>query len=329
MDRPVDRPAGTPARPGLAMLVLAAVLAAVPAGAQVTGTVPADPDGAGAMISDPGAAPAAMMPLIAAPDDPARSVPGGGIVGSETPAYNSFLGGETMPAPVEDFAPPALPVVVELFTSQGCSSCPPVDAMLAQLSAEPGVLPLSLHVDYWDYLGWSDSFARPEFTDRQEGYARASGERALYTPQLIVDGRDTAVAPGPAQLMALIDANRVSPAMVGVRRESTGEGEMIELLPLSDLGGAVDILLVRYAPERRVEVTAGENRGRTVTYINVVLGMDQLAHWDGARALRLTVRPGDQPGDGFPPDTRHVLLVQEAAGGDELPGPILAAIQLD
>ncbi|WP_234463991.1 DUF1223 domain-containing protein [Paracoccus caeni] len=272
-------------------------------------------------------------PVIVAPNDAGRAAPamGQAFAPPETATYNAFAASDMAPPPMEnyDFAPPALPVVVELFTSQGCSSCPPADAMLSNLANQPDVLPLSYHVDYWDYLGWADSFARPEFTERQELYARASGERSVYTPQLIVDGQDTAVAPGPSQLMGLIDANRVSPAMVSVRRESTENGETIELMPLSDLGGSVDILLVRYAPERKVEVTAGENRGRVVTYTNVVLSMDRLAEWDGANPLRMTVNPDGAADDQMPADTRHVVLVQSDRRDSDHPGPILAAIRLD
>lgn len=275
----------------------------------------------------------ADAPVIAAPNDPGRAEPamGQAFAPPETATFNAFAASDVPPPPMDsyDFAPPALPVVVELFTSQGCSSCPPADAMLAQIANEPGVLALSYHVDYWDYLGWADSFAKPEFTERQELYARASGERSVYTPQLIVDGQDTAVAPGPSQLMGLIDANRMSPAMVSVRRETTEAGETIELMPLSDLGGRVDIMLIRYAPERRVEVTAGENRGRVVTYTNVVLAMDQLAEWDGARPLRMNVKPDGIADDSMPADTRHVVLVQQDSAGSDQPGPILAAIQLD
>lgn len=270
-------------------------------------------------------------PIIAAPNDPGRWAPppSTAYVPSEMGGFNSFAAAETVPLPMDRFNPGDLPVVVELFTSQGCSSCPPADAMLAGLSDEPDVLPLSFHVDYWDYLGWADSFARPEFTARQEGYAHAAGERAVYTPQIIVDGQDTAVAVGPAQLMGLIDASRVAPAMVSVQRETTSKGEAIEVMPLSDLGGEVEIVMIRYAPERQVRMTAGENRGKVVTYTNVVLSLELLAEWDGAAPLRMTVSPDGTADDSFPADTRHALLVQQEHGGDGLPGPILAAIRLD
>lgn len=320
LSRAAVRQVVAPARAALVALLLGALAA----GAQA----PAEADSASSATQ--GLAPS-EPPVIAAPDDPGRQAPGAlNFAAPEAGGLNSFLSADLAPSPPMDvLGAPAQPVVVELFTSQGCSSCPPADAMLERLAAQPGVLPLSFHVDYWDYLGWADRFARPEFTRRQEGYARAAGERALFTPQLIVDGRDTAFAPGPAQLMALIDASRVAPAMVSVQRDSLAEGEAIELLPLSELGGPVDVLLVRYAPRRQVEVTEGENRGRLATSINVVLGMDRLAQWDGTRPLRMTVRPDQAGGQDFPADTRHVLIVQRALRGDDLPGPILAAIRLD
>lgn len=271
-------------------------------------------------------------PVIAAPRDPGRWAPppSSAYVPSDMGGFNSFAAGDVLP-PLDHFGlnPDTLPVVVELFTSQGCSSCPPADAMLAGLADEPDILPLSFHVDYWDYLGWADSFARPEFTARQERYALAAGERSVYTPQIIVDGQDTAVSLGPAQLMGLIDASRLSPATVSIQRDTTPRGEVIELMPLSDLGGEVEILMVRYAPEREVRMTAGENRGKVITYTNVVLSLDRLAEWDGAAALRVTVSPDGTADDRFPADTRHALLVQKEHGGDGMPGPILAAIRLD
>lgn len=273
----------------------------------------------------------ADAPIIAAPANPGRSAPSvtSPYSAPEIGGFNSFTASDMAPPPLDNFTPPTLPVVVELFTSQGCSSCPPADAMLETLADDPGILPLSLHVDYWDYLGWADSFANPEFTARQEAYARAAGERSVYTPQLIIDGQDTAVAPGPVQLMGLIDAHRASPAVVSLNREQTAEGDRIEIVPLSELAMPIDVILVRYAPQRTVEIKAGENRGREMTYVNVVLSLEKLADWDGQAPLRLTVRQEGLPDDSFPADTRHVILVQEDLSGKEMPGPILAAIGLD
>ncbi|MFN3525554.1 MAG: DUF1223 domain-containing protein [Paracoccus sp. (in: a-proteobacteria)] len=270
-------------------------------------------------------------PVISAPDDPGRMPPGATGFGLEGGMLNSFSASDA-PAPSMARIPTSsgeIPVVVELFTSQGCSSCPPADAMLSMLAQNADVLALSYHVDYWDYLGWADSFAKPEFSARQEDYARAAGERSIYTPQLIVEGRETALAPGPAQLMGLVDAARYRPAMVAVQRDGEGLTGVIELMPLSDLGGRVDIVMVRYLPERQVDVTAGENRGRTVTYSNIVISLERLAAWDGLAPLRLTVRPGEADDTEFPADARHALLVQQAQAKQGLPGQILAAIRLD
>lgn len=270
-----------------------------------------------------------FAPVISAPDYPGRTAPGAPFSGQGAPAFNSFSGADAQtPAVTAMPQASALPVVVELFTSQGCSSCPPADAMLAMMAQDPQILALAYHVDYWDYLGWADIFARPEFTARQEAYARAAGERSIYTPQLIVAGRDTALAPGPAQLMGLIDAARYRPAMVAVQREGDGLNGTIEVMALSDLGGRVDVSMVRYLPEREVEVTAGENRGRVVTHVNIVQSVETLAAWDGIAPLRLTVRPGPGASD-QPPDMRHALLIQQMQQPYGLPGPILAAIRLD
>ena len=90
-------------------------------------------------------------------------------------------------------------VVVELYTSQGCSSCPPADEFIAMLASNPQILPLALHVDYWDYIGWEDKFANPKFTDRQRAYARDIGSRTIYTPQLIIGGSDRIEGFAPAE----------------------------------------------------------------------------------------------------------------------------------
>lgn len=285
---------------------------------------PAAPGGVENPFDRTGATP----PVIEAPRDPARWAPSSGYAPSELGGVNSFAATDTPPMDSHGLAD-AVPVVVELFTAQGCSSCPAADAMLATLADEPGILPLSFHVDYWDYLGWADSFARPEFSRRQERYAHAAGEHSVYTPQMIVSGSDTALSVGPAQLMGLIDASRFAPALVSVQRKTTPEGLVVKLMPLSDLDGPAQILLVRYAPRRAVEMTAGENQGKRLTYANVVLSLEPLADWDGVVPLRLTLDPDGIAGDRYPPDTRHAVLVQQRLDRDGLPGPILAALRLD
>ncbi|WP_041527126.1 DUF1223 domain-containing protein [Paracoccus aminophilus] len=221
------------------------------------------------------------------------------------------------------------PVVVELFTSQGCSSCPAADDMLADLANRSDVLALSWHVDYWDYLGWSDDFARPEFTVRQKNYARAAGERSIYTPQILVGGTDTLLSLRPADLMSLIETEMARPIALSVVSQDTPDGFKIELTPRGPSKHGIAILLIRYAPARQVEVKSGENRGLTLTYRNIVLGVDRIATWDGRQPLRLKVSSMAQPGSAYPPDTRHALIAQQIGRKDAASGAILAAIKLD
>lgn len=252
------------------------------------------------------------------------------IEAPEASGFNSFAESEQAAPELGLSNLPGAPVVVELFTSQGCNSCPPADAMLAGLADDPDILPLSYHVDYWDYLGWKDNFARPEFTRRQKNYARSVGERAVYTPQMIVGGQDTAPSVQPVDLMGMIDAHRASPALVNVIERDADGRKVIELTPLSDLGGTVGVLLVRFAPRRTVRVTGGENSGRSMTYANVVLDISRLANWDGRAPLRLTIGTASDSGQDFPPDTRHAILIQRMSGAKaQMPGPILTALRLD
>lgn len=206
------------------------------------------------------------------------------------------------------------PVVVELFTSQGCSSCPPADALLQDLAQRDGVIALALHVDYWDYIGWEDSFASPAFTERQHLYARAAGERMVYTPQFIIGGVDRSVGADTMALMDLIagHADRPAPVMLEVRASESGfslEAESVE-------PGAMVVQLVRYDPEETVEILSGENRGRTLTYSNVVRDWDVIARWDGLAPLRLSAE--------FDGGLPAVVIVQEDGHG-----AILAAARVD
>lgn len=222
----------------------------------------------------------------------------------------------------------AVPVVVELFTAQGCSTCPAADGLIATLADQPDVLPLSWHVDYWDYLGWTDGFADPLYARRQQGYAAAAGERGIYTPQIIVNGSDTLIGVGRQGLLALIDQHASRPPSVIVATGDTPAGHVIDLTPRASLPGGVQVSLIRYLPRREVAVTTGENSGRTLVYRNIVVGVEKLADWPARDQLRLTVRnAAGSPGD-YPSDTRHALIVQQPTRGGR-PGPILAAVRLD
>ncbi|MDR3471250.1 MAG: DUF1223 domain-containing protein [Devosia sp.] len=210
-------------------------------------------------------------------------------------------------------APPALaagtsPTVVELFTSQGCSSCPPANANLIALSRQPGVLALSFAVTYWDYLGWKDTFDRPEYTDRQTAYEPGLGEPGPYTPQMVVNGTTTTVGSSKAEIEGLVAKAKPlhGPGIVLQSNSVT-----IEAGP-SPKSGA-DVWLVRYDPKVvEVPVGRGENSGRTLPHTHVVHELQRLGAWNGVA----TTLSFSNPGDGLV----SAVLVQETNGG-----PILAA----
>ncbi len=207
------------------------------------------------------------------------------------------------------------PVVVELFTSQGCSSCPPADALLQQLAEQRGVIALALHVDYWDYLGWRDEFARAAFSHRQSQYAQTWRQRTVYTPQIVIQGGNYMAGNRPDRVMREIsEAQRRAPmAMI----EATRQGARASVL-ITPLEGArpAAVFLVRYTPEITVDIESGDNAGRKVTYVNIVRDWNLAAEWDGRGPLTLSL---DALGN-----ENWVVIVQ--ADGT---GPILAAAVLD
>lgn len=207
-------------------------------------------------------------------------------------------------------------VVVELYTSQGCSACPPADEFVAMLASNPNVLPLALHVDYWDYIGWADIFAQAKFTDRQRAYAKAAGMRTIYTPQLIIGGTDRIEGFAPEETAERLRAHLK--AATPVRLTVTREGEQLVIRAEADppLSEPVRVQLVRYKPKETVTIDSGENAGMTISYSNIVTSWEGLGDWSGREPLDITAPfPGDQPG---------VVILQR-------PGPaeILAAARTD
>jgi len=189
------------------------------------------------------------------------------------------------------FAAPVLAeqvVVVELYTSQGCSSCPPADEFVAMLASDPRILPLALHVDYWDYIGWADQFANPKFTDRQRAYAADIGSRTLYTPQLIIGGLDRIEGFAPEETAEKLQKHLALAATV--RLTVTREGDMLVIRAEADppLTEPVRIQLVRYTPEETVLIERGENAGRTITYRNIVTSWEGLGDWRGDAPLEIS-----------------------------------------
>lgn len=185
------------------------------------------------------------------------------------------------------------PVLVELFTSQGCSSCPPADALLHELAKRDDVIALALHVDYWDYIGWKDVFAKPAYSKRQTAYAHAGDRRTRYTPQMIVNGTDHVVGNRVKDVTSLVDRHaRVTPK-VALDLTRTGGQVTIDARALAPLNGPMVVQIVRYSPENSVKITGGENAGRTINYANVVTDLTEIGTWDGRAPLRLKARVGE------------------------------------
>lgn len=218
-------------------------------------------------------------------------------------------------ATITALATPALAddlVVVELYTSQGCSSCPPADELLHELAARDDVIALALHVDYWDYIGWADSFADPAHTRRQQAYARVAGASTIYTPQMVIDGQDHVVGTKPMDVIDLLQAHRARPS--GAEVDVTRSGNRLRIVGAADapFGRAALVQIVRITPYATVNIRRGENAGRELGYSNIVTDWDTVAEWDGRSDLALTLAvSGDAP---------VVVIVQEPG-----PGAILAA----
>lgn len=181
------------------------------------------------------------------------------------------------------------PVVVELFTSQGCSSCPPADEMLGDLAGRDDVIALALHVDYWDYIGWKDIFADPKYTERQRSYARAAGHRSIYTPQFIVQGQDHVIGSKPMKLSDAIRKHQTNDDAVEIALTRSGGKVRVDAQAKRGFGKRMLVQMVTYAPRQSVQIKRGENAGRTLDYHNVVSSWTQVTKWDGAAPLRTNI----------------------------------------
>ncbi len=204
----------------------------------------------------------------------------------------------------------AHPTVVELFQSQGCSSCPPANANLTAIAGRPDILALSFAVTYWDQLGWKDTFATPAYTARQWDYAKGLRHDNVFTPQVVVDGRRDGVGADTGQFRALVasaDRGGSGPAL-------TLASDAVVIGPGGAPRGGADVWLVRYDPRVvQVPIKRGENGGRTLPHRNIVRQLAHLGRWTGS-AERLSL-PGAAD-----PALKTAVLVQTQGGG-----PILAA----
>lgn len=211
--------------------------------------------------------------------------------------------------------------VVELFTSQGCSSCPPADALLVEYSKRPDIVALSFPVNYWDYLGWKDTLANADFTARQKDYAHARSDRQVFTPQMIVNGKKSCIGSDQAQIENAIQMSL------------KGRANLPLDVAVSEQNGTVTVSVTEIAePVRReasvwvlpvlrsqtVPIERGENKGKTVTYANVVRGLKRIGEWNGGSArFEVPAEAARSGGDGY------VVLLQTS--NDDKPSVILGA----
>lgn len=207
------------------------------------------------------------------------------------------------------------PVVLELFTSQGCSSCPPADALMTRFSTVEGVIALALHVDYWDYLGWTDSFGKPEHTRRQQAYAKAVHSRTIYTPQMIIQGDDRVKGHDADSILAEIAEEQAKAPEATLALERDGDSLTIDIAPTEGAVGPADIHLVNFIPSQDVTIEGGENAGQQVIYTNIVTNWRTIGRWDGKAPVEMRF---EGAGDGS-----VAVIVQQLKMG-----PILTAGEL-
>jgi hypothetical protein len=208
-------------------------------------------------------------------------------------------------------------VLLELYTSQGCSSCPPAEDMLLDLAQRRDVIALALHVDYWDYIGWKDTFASPAYTARQKAYAHAHGARAIYTPQMIVGGHDVIVGAKPMKLGEQLMAHKTAGQAVALAARRSGDRlEISAPVPEQALPADMVVDVVRYLAAATVQITRGENAGLTLEHANIVTDWQRVSDWTGRDPLRLEVQvDGPEP---------IVVIVQQAG-----PRRVMAAVRID
>ena len=211
--------------------------------------------------------------------------------------------------------------VIELFTSQGCSSCPPADHLLGQLAKDPSLITMSLPIDYWDYLGWKDTLATPGHTARQRGYAQMRGDRAVYTPQVVVNGMVHVQGSDKAAIDRAIAQTRQQPPTLSVPVTLTVENGRIDVTvpAAAEARGSAEVWLCPITKSVPVAITRGENRGQTLTYYNVARRWVKLGDWNG------TARHWNVPASDLEAEQTNSVAVLVQAGEVTKPGRMLGA----
>ena len=211
------------------------------------------------------------------------------------------------------------PVVVELYTSQGCSSCPPADALLGELAMRQDLIALSMHVDYWDYIGWTDTFASPIVTARQRSYARSLNSRYVYTPQMVIDGEHDVVGSRRNDVRDLIARAAAESKPLAIRFERQDGGRIVIPAGPAPTEGAT-VWLAVYDDKHETTVERGENGGRVLSYYNVVRELEEVGRWNGEEL----VIPLDLAGAMQRGRAGCAVIVQQGRTG-----PILGAAKME
>jgi hypothetical protein len=229
------------------------------------------------------------------------------------------LAGMSLPAVAADTR-----AVLELFTSQGCNSCPPADKLVGELSKDPALIPLTLAIDYWDYLGWKDTLALAGHSSRQRAYSKVRGDRDVFTPQMVVNGAAQARGSDRADIERAIGQTRKNAAVLSVPLTlAVADGKFTVSAPAGKTGNERgEVWLCPITRAVPVEITRGENKGRTITYHNVVRRWVKLGDWNGT-AGTWSVPLSDFKTGGVD----HVAVVVQS-GAASAPNAMYAAAQM-
>jgi hypothetical protein len=230
------------------------------------------------------------------------------VVACGSAAFSSYAGAEPR-------------AVIELFTSQGCSSCPPADKLLSQFVADPTLIPISLPIDYWDYLGWKDTLADPRNSARQRAYSRVRGDREVYTPQVVVNGSVHALGSDKDAIEAAIAASRKNGMTLSLPVSMTlADGRLLVSLPGGgEVRSLAEVWVCGLVKAATVAIGRGENRGKTITYYNVVRHWLKLGMWIGKG------ENWNVPVEGFNSDGVDEAALMVQTGTVEKPSSMLGA----
>jgi hypothetical protein len=213
--------------------------------------------------------------------------------------------------------------VVELFTSQGCSSCPPADKIIGELAKDPSVIALSMPIDYWDYLGWKDTLADSRFSARQKAYSQMRGDREVYTPQVVVNGSAHVVGSDRAGIESAIGATEKTDGVMSVPVTMTLNGKQINVSVAASTRGPAsmhgEVWICSISKAVPISIGRGENRGREVTYHNVVRNLLKVGDWNGSSGS-WTV-----PLENISREGVDAAVVYLQDGSRDKPGPMLGA----